>query len=366
MLIIVAGVAVIAAAAIGGLAALERREMVPRAPAVPRRVAAGLSIAVALVATVAFIAIGGPGEVSDGFEEFKQPTGLSDTSSRLESVAGNGRWQYWSAAADAGADDPLQGIGPGTFVFYWQQFRDIDNGFVRDAHSLFAEVFAELGVIGVVLIGGFVLFVLGTGLRRLFAAAGERRGELAAALAAAAGFTVAVAVDWLWEIAVIPIAFLLIAAAIVRSDDAERAPSTPLAARIAVPLLALGAIVAIGVPMLSDQRVTRSQEDFRAGDLDGALEEAQSAADLEPYSAAPRLQMALVYERIDPPALKKAASAAQAAVERESTNWETWYVLSRIQAQRDGKRGSALRALREAQSPRSVQPAARPGETLAG
>ncbi len=353
MLIIVAGVGAIAAAAIAVLAVLERRETLPRAPAVPRRIAGGLSIAAVLVAVVAFVAVGGPGEVSDGFEEFKQPTGLSDTSSRLESVAGNGRWQYWSAAADAGADDPLQGIGPGTFVFYWQQFRDIDNGFVRDAHSLFVEVFAELGTIGVVLIGGFVLFVLGAGLRRLFAAAGERRNELAAALAAAVGFTVAVAVDWLWELAVIPVAFLLVAAAIVRSDDEPeegRRPSAPLAARIAVPVLALGAIFVIGVPMLSDERVTRSQEDFRAGDLDGALEEAETAADLEPYSAAPRLQMALVYERMDPPALKKAASAAQAAVERESTNWETWYVLSRIQAQREGKRGSALRALREAQS----------------
>jgi tetratricopeptide (TPR) repeat protein len=349
MLIIVGGVAAIAAATIAALTLLERRERIPRAPAVPRRIAAALTAAAALVAIIAFVAVGGPGEVSDGWEEFKEPAGLSDTSSRLESVAGNGRWQYWSAAADAGSDAPLKGIGPGTFVFYWQQFRDIDNGFVRDAHSLFAEVYGELGVIGVVLIGGFVLFVLGVGVRRLWSAAGERRAELAAAVAAAAGFTIAVAVDWLWEIAVVPIAFLFVAAAIVRSDDGA-ATRVPLAGRIVVPLLALGAIAAIGIPMLSERHVVRSQEEFRAGDLDAALAEAEDAADLQPFAATPRMQMALVYERMDPPALKKAANAAQAAVDRESRNWETWYVLSRIQAQREGKRKAALRALREAQS----------------
>jgi len=166
MLIIVCGVGLVAAAVIAALTLLERRERIPRAPAVPRRLAAGLAAGVVVLAAIAFVVAGGPGEVSDGWEEFKEPSGLSDTSSRLESVAGNGRWQYWSAAADAGADAPLQGIGPGTFVFYWQQFRDIDNGFVRDAHSLFAEVFAELGVIGVALIGGFVIFVLAAGARR--------------------------------------------------------------------------------------------------------------------------------------------------------------------------------------------------------
>ena len=34
---------------------------------------------------------------------------------------------------------------------------------------------------------------------------------------------------------------------------------------------------------------------------------------------------------------------------RESTNWEAFYLLSRIQAQRGDKRGAALTALRRAQ-----------------
>lgn len=362
MIVIVAGVGAIAAVLVAGLALLARRERIPAAPAIPRRSALIATSAVVVVGLVGFIGIGGPAKVSDGFEDFKAPVGLSDTSTRLASVAGNGRWQYWSVAAEAGNENPLTGIGPGTFVFRWAEERDISNGFVRDAHSLFVEVYGELGIVGLLLIGGFVLLVIGVGVRRCLTRAGERRLELAAATAAAVGFMVAAGVDWAWEIAVVPVAFLFVAAAILRENPDEATGSGsakrvlwPWPAGIAALVVSLGAIVVIGVPMLSGERVTASQRSFEVGDLEGALEEAQSAQDLEPYSAAPRLQQALVLERLGD--LKKAASAAQAAAQRESTNWETWYVLARIQGQRPGKQGSAVRALRRAQALDPFNPA---------
>jgi tetratricopeptide (TPR) repeat protein len=170
-------------------------------------------------------------------------------------------------------------------------------------------------------------------------------------------FAVIAGVDWLWEIAVIPVTFLFVAAAILQADprpDAER--SSParfdgrrdglsLLVRIAAALAAAGAIFVIAVPMLSDERVGASQADFRNGDLAGALDAARDAVDLQPYSASPRLQEAFVLEAMGD--LREAAAAARAATEAESTNWETFYVLSRIEAQR-GRREPALRALRRA------------------
>jgi cytochrome c-type biogenesis protein CcmH/NrfG len=52
--------------------------------------------------------------------------------------------------------------------------------------------------------------------------------------------------------------------------------------------------------------------------------------------------------------LPAAAAAAEAATERESTNWRTWLVLSRIEAER-GRAAASVRAYREARSlnPRS-------------
>jgi hypothetical protein len=248
----------------------------------------------------------------------------------------------------------LTGIGPGNFVFYWSQHHDADTGFVRDAHSLFLETFAELGIVGLVLVGGFVLLILIAGIRRALACAGRRRLELAAATAGALAFAVAAGVDWLWELAVIPIAFLLIAAVIVAEPDATAAPERAGARRAGWPAAIAGtaaaalAIVVIAVPMLGDRHLTDSQERFRAGDLAGALDEAEAAVDLQPYDAVPRMQEAFVYEAMDPPQLAKAAAAARAATERAATNWETFYVLSRIQSQRDGQGESARRALRRA------------------
>jgi predicted Zn-dependent protease len=147
--------------------------------------------------------------------------------------------------------------------------------------------------------------------------------------------------------------FLFVAGALLqdRGHAAGRAPKSgpqplPTAARVALPITALAVIAVIAVPWRSNLDITQSQTDFRAGDYKSALEKAKSAVSLEPYSAVPRLQVALVHERLGE--LGPAARAAREAVDRESTNWENWYVLSRIQAQRPGMRQAALRALRQA------------------
>ena len=46
----------------------------------------------------------------------------------------------------------------------------------------------------------------------------SERAMLAAALAAAAGFVSAAAIDWVWQVTVVPVAFLLLAAAVLRSS----------------------------------------------------------------------------------------------------------------------------------------------------
>jgi O-antigen ligase len=361
MIWIVLGVCLLTGLAVAGLAAAEDRGSLPLIPEVPRRTALRIGAVTLLVALVAFVGFGGPGRVADGFDEFKQPAGLSDTSTRLSSVGGNGRWQYWSAAVDAFDSAPVTGIGPGTYIFWWSEHRDT-SGLIHDAHSLFVETLGELGIVGLLLIAGLVLFVIGLGVQRVIRSFGEQRAVLAGLTASALAFAVAAGLDWLWELAVIPVAFLFVAAAILSGDiDDEPVPhrageaslprsrwrrGLPTAARVAGALAAIGAILVIADPMITAQRITQSQEAFAAGDYAGALSKAESAADLESYSAAPWTQEAFAYEAEGQ--LSRAATAARAATERESTNWETWYLLSRIQAQR-GKEGPALVALRQAQ-----------------
>lgn len=337
------------------LAVARKRDRLSEVAAVPRATAVKLTALTALVATLAFVGAGGPSKVANGYSEFKDPMGLSDSSGRLASFAGNGRWQYWSEAVDAAASEPLLGIGPGTFAFWWAENRDIDNGLVRDAHSLFVETLGELGIVGLVLLVGFFGFVLVIGARRALRATGESRLLLAATTASFAAFAVAAGLDWLWEVAAVPVAALLVAASMLRSEsgdgvDATSGPATsatrPRLVRAAAVVAAAVAIASIALPYRSDELLTESRERARAGDLDGALSAADGAIDLQPFAGEPRIQRALVLERRGE--LEQAALAARQATEREPTNWETWFVLARVQQQRDMV-GSALIAFREAQ-----------------
>ena len=136
----------------------------------PTRATASVATAVTVAAlAIVAVAAGGPGEVSDAFEKFKSREGaVPSEGSRGEQildVSSSGRYDFWQSAIDANKTEPLTGIGPGTFEFWWSREGSYP-GFVRDAHSLYFETLAELGWVGLILVGGFVLGVLGIGVAR--------------------------------------------------------------------------------------------------------------------------------------------------------------------------------------------------------
>lgn len=318
-----------------------------RLPRRPRTsVLAGLGAAVVVVAL-----IGGHGLISREWSTFKSPVGPSSNSSaqRFVSASGNGRYQYWSAAVHAFTANPVTGIGPGTYEFWWAQHGSTP-GFVRNAHSLYLETLAELGIPGLALLLALVttFFVVGVGaLRR---ADSSQRALLAAALAGAAGFVSAAAIDWVWQVTVVPVAFLLLAGAVLRASGgrglAGRTGKTDNQ-RIVLAILAISSLLVIGVPMLAVNDVRRSQDDVRSGHLASALSAASDAAGLESFAAAPNLQRALILEAQGN--LDAATAAARTAAHQESTNWRTWLTLSRIEWE-SGRSRQAIAAYRNARA----------------
>ena len=142
-------------------------------------------------------------------------------------------------------------------------------GFVRDAHSLYFETLAELGIPGLALLLAALGSVFVVGIGKLRRAEAYERALLAAALAAAAAFVTAAAIDWVWEMTVIPVAFLLLAAAVLRtSAGGRRRPEgktgRSVKARIALAALALVSLVVIAMPMLAVRDVRQSQADAAA------------------------------------------------------------------------------------------------------
>ena len=198
--------------------------------------------------------------------------------------------------------------------------------------------------------------MLGIGaVRSLRAPPGERL-VLAAATAGAAGFAMAAALDWVWELAALPVAFMLLAAVAVagwsrpeptrRQRHSARVLQNRLQ-RAGVAAVAIAALVAIWFPLSGATALRQSQVDAAHGDLTAAFSEAEDAAAAQPYAASPKLQEALLLERRGK--LRAAAAAARSATDKERTNWRTWLIRARIEAERD-RTSPALRAFRRARS----------------
>jgi O-Antigen ligase len=148
----------------------------------PAAVVAGLVVAIALVAGAAAV------------EGDPERAGAGATPARLGSADSN-RYSYWRVALEGFANAPLHGGGAGSFGPLWLRERTIPE-VVRDAHSLELETAAELGLVGLLLLGA-----LFGGIVACAARARRRAPALVAGPAAALAVWAAhSALDWDWEL----------------------------------------------------------------------------------------------------------------------------------------------------------------------
>lgn len=305
------------------------------------------------------LALGGAGAISSGWEQFKNPAlGVSadaPATDRLTEVGGNGRYQYWGVALDQAESDLVKGTGAGTYEVSWLRTRPF-NTFIRNAHSLYLETLGELGVVGLELILTLVLLVLIAAVLRTRAAAAERTA-FAAATAACFAFALWAGVDWLWQVPVLPAAFLLLAAALIGGSAAAGSATsfTRPTRRLRITIAAVGvlAIVAAAIPMVVAGQLKASRAAADAGDLDQALLDARQAIAVQPGSAAPRREEARVLAlRGELPA---AVVAANKAATLEPADWQNWLVVSRLE-RATGDDAAATLAMRKAMAGNPLSP----------
>ncbi len=300
--------------------------------------------AAAVIGTAALVLFAIP-SLLNGWSEFKKPDTPGASADRYTSATGSGRYQWWSLAVEAGAENPLTGAGPGTFEFVWAEDGTIP-GYVRDAHSLYLESFGELGVIGLLLALTLVATPLIRSVRGSFGGSGRiERGTFAASSGAMAAFALAAGFDWAWETTALTAAFMLVAAGALRLGGSEEtAESTPrgrgIVGRVALAVSGLVAVVVISIPLTMQRALDRSASELRAGNLQAALDEAGEAGRIEPFAASPLIAQTVVYESAGD--YRAALDTAREAVRRESTNWQTWYLLARIQRWLDDDAAAAI------------------------
>jgi hypothetical protein len=298
-------------------------------------------------------ALHGPlGDAWDEFKNDKAPAASAGTE-RLTTLGGT-RYEVWSTAVDAFKEDRWRGIGPGTFEYYWSQHGESQE-FIRDAHSLYIEQLAELGLPGflalLAALGGLLWAAIQARSRW------RRRREIAAGSAMIAVFLVFLVyagIDWMWELGAVgtlALGGVAVAGAggLDRAGTAQPGPWLRLGLTVGALLLA-----AVQVPgLVSTQRSRASETDLDQGRLSAALDAANDAVDAEPWAATPYATRALVLERSGD--LSAAAGDARDAIDREPDNWRNHLLLARIDAER-GSRRTALSQLAEARrlAPRNL------------
>jgi tetratricopeptide (TPR) repeat protein len=288
----------------------------------------------------------GRGPIGEAWHDFRHDEEVSagpDPASRLTTAGGN-RNDLWSSALDAFDAHPLNGIGPGTYEFFWlQDARDPE--YVRDAHSLYLEQMAELGLPGLLLVLGLLGGLLAAALKARGSL--ESPGDLAASVALTSAFvvfTVNAGVDWMWEetaVGALALGGIAIAAAGGAGRQRRRRRRGPIwrpGVRTGIVALAIVA-AAFEVPgLVATQRVRSSEDAARDGDLEGAGELVKDAIDAQPWAATPHVQLALVLEQQGD--LDAARSEIREAISKERASWEWPLIEARIESELGNRQGA--------------------------
>ncbi|MDR7472090.1 MAG: O-antigen ligase family protein [Armatimonadota bacterium] len=110
-----------------------------------------------------------------------------------------GRLHFWRAALDIFRDHPLLGTGPGTFGAVHAAYQSDARYYSKDAHNLYLQSAAEMGMLGLLSILALVVGVFVTWIASLTAARGSALYPVAAGLGVGlAAFFVHSALDMDW------------------------------------------------------------------------------------------------------------------------------------------------------------------------
>jgi O-Antigen ligase len=198
---------VVTAAAALAQWSLSRREatggLTGRAVRLPRH-AGWVALAVVLAGFALFLVVGA---------KEKSAGRLSANASRLTSLQSN-RYDYWRVAWRAFKAEPVRGVGGGGWAVYWLRYRPFRAG-AQDAHSLYIQTAAELGVVGLALLAVFLAGIVVAARRALRAAPNLAAGLCAGVVVWAAHC----AVDWDWEMPAVTLLAILLMGGLLALGD---------------------------------------------------------------------------------------------------------------------------------------------------
>jgi UDP-GlcNAc:undecaprenyl-phosphate GlcNAc-1-phosphate transferase len=299
-------------------------------------------------------------DISDQWHSFTHlasqstPASTSASQSRLLSGAGN-RYDYWRIAWRVWSDHPLLGVGAGNYArSYYEQRATTED--IEQPHSVELQALSELGLVGALLLSGFIVGVF-WGAVRMRAAA--RRSPLLRALTVGGlgAFTAWLAqtsVDWMHLLPGLTAIALIAAAALIftrnRAGATARSARDTRTSRLARlrtgrTALALGAVAVIVTLIVSGASLSREglSEIYRSraeGELGvkpvAALVNANRSLEIDSDSVQAYYIKAAALARFNE--ASAAEAALRAALMRAPRDFVTWTLLGDIALRRQDLR----------------------------
>jgi O-antigen ligase len=149
--------------------------------------------------------------VSRQWNDFLTPSAVTQTGTARLSSAHGTRSDLYRVALDAFKAHPLAGDGAGSFAVRWMRMRRFPEE-VRNAHSLYLETLADLGLVGGLLLLAFIATIVAGVVAMYQRPRGLNRTQLAAVSAAMAVWLVHSGVDWDYQVPALWTCGLLLAA----------------------------------------------------------------------------------------------------------------------------------------------------------
>jgi O-antigen ligase len=307
---------------------LRRWERRPRSSTPLKR---GALLTAVVVAIVAFFALGAPHALAHDWDRFiggaSTTTKGGDLRRRLTDPSNDGRTPLWQVALRGFSASSLHGVGAGMYQTLWDRERS-QFGYVVNAHSLYLQAMAELGVPGLLLLLVLVgATILGLALR----ARGRQRTLYGALLAVAVVWVLHAGVDWDWEMPVATIGFFAIAGLALSGRGRIGSGWIPSHnTRVVIALLCLATVV-LPVSIIGSQtRLGQAEHALYASDCAAATPAALSSIGWldvrpEPYEIVGFCDIQRGQPRLAITAMREARS-------NDPGSWETYYALAIAQA----------------------------------
>jgi hypothetical protein len=338
----------------------DRPAFVVRALAISRdtRVLRGIGIAVLIILVIGGIAVGGRAWNSFSSSDLGVPPNPGE---HITQVSSGGRVQFWEVALKAFGEKPLLGHGAGTYQFSWNELRPFAIP-DKDAHSLYLQPLAELGILGGALVLAIVLVLLGTGICTWRAASGRQRELYGALTAVSFAFALGAAFDWFWQIAVLGAVFFMATGGLVAARCSQiwraralslarsgQGPEAPGRRRYSVAVVGLAVawltMLALIGPLLVDREIHQSTDAALSQEFESAVSHAKTARSIEPWAATPYRQLGLLAEADGE--YEEAIQRFGQAIDREDRNWSLYYLRARTE-HKAGQNEAAQADLEEA------------------